>query len=121
MGPSSVGNVLVHAVGVGDQPRRSPACGAFLADAGYGRKRGSKAVADVRSDLGHCGAHQSIITGLSARFRIVDLVSPLEARQTLSGWSRSGVRCIPGLHCPVADSQLPYLRTACFSAFEFWC
>src|SRR5437870_2072485 len=106
LGASSLNNVLVHPLGVGDQPRRSADGSALLVVASDGRKRRSKAVADVRSDLGHYGAHQSIITGLSARFRVVDLASTLEARQTLSGWNRSGLRCIPRLHCPVAHSQL---------------
>src|SRR6202030_2125777 len=89
LGASSLDNVLVHSLGVGDQPRRSADGSALLVDAGDGRKRWSKAVADVCCDLGHCGAHESIITGLSARFRVVDLVSTVEAWQTFSGWNRS--------------------------------
>src|SRR2546429_6764619 len=121
LGSSSRNNVLVQAVVGVDQPRRSGDGSALLVDAGDGRKRWSKAVADVRSYLGHCGAHQSIITGFSARFRVVDMVSTLEGRQTFSGWNRSGLRYIPRLHCAVANSQLPYVRTSCVSTFELWC
>src|SRR5436190_819336 len=121
VGPSSIDHVLVHALGVGDQPSHPPAGSDLLVDAGDERKGWSKAVALVRTDLGHYGAHQSIITGLSARFRVMGLVSTLEGRQTFSGWNRSGLRCIRRLHRPVADSQLPYVWTICVSAFELRC
>src|SRR5882672_9532601 len=111
MGTSAVSNVLVHALGVGDEPRCAFASGALLADAGNGRKGGLETVAGIRADLGHRRSHEYLITCLPTRFRTLDLVSPLEAEQAFSSWNHPCLSHVSGLYHAMAHSQLPHFRT----------
>src|SRR5207245_1334627 len=97
MGASANCDVLVHALGLGDQPCRPAAGPHFLAGTetrGTGRHQ---AMDRVWAVVGRGRADQYFPALFSARIGIVALVPAWEERQALAGWSCPGI-CLLRCH-----------------------
>ena len=91
LGAAAVCDLLVHALGVGNEPGRTVAGDHFLADARDGREKRVEAMAAVWLAVGRCCADQHCPAVIFARFRVVGLVPSRQARQAFAGRSSSRV------------------------------
>src|SRR2546423_1408012 len=87
LGAVADGHVLVHALGVGDKPRRVPAWVFFLADIGVKKPKWHNAVDCIRLALGSGRADQYFAGYVSAGVGIVAVVPPMESREAIFGRS----------------------------------
>src|SRR5581483_2709786 len=118
LGAASECHLLEHALGLGNQPRRSVHGCDLLDDPHPRRSRRLAAMDRIRPALGNRSPDQHFPARLPSSIRIVDLVSPRQAEQAFTCRGAVGVRNFLRLHHSLADSQLPYFRAACFHPLE---
>src|SRR4051794_41160311 len=85
LGAIADGHVLVHALGVGDKPRRVPACDYFLADVGVRKSKCHIAMVCIRLARGSGCADKSFAGYFSAGIRFGAVVPPMENREAVFG------------------------------------
>src|ERR1700733_3741738 len=106
LGAAPLRHVLVHALGVGDEPGGVSVNLNFLAGSDLGRPRRPLPVDRVRRALGFGCPNQYLSSGVSSRFWLVGLASPLDKKETLVRRSDAGLDYFSSLHRPVVSAQL---------------
>src|SRR5271166_4787750 len=106
MGTAPECDLLVHALGVGDEPVGTASGDNFLAGADAGRSRWTVAMDLVWFALGHCSAEQHFPAFVLTGCGIVGLVPPGESWKAASGRRSDCVHGVRRLHHAMDNSQL---------------
>jgi len=121
LGAAAVRHLLVHAVGLGDQPRRAAAGSDFLADADHGRERGMQPWLMFGLLWGIAGLTNTAllsflpVSGLWSWYHRAKL-----GKRSLGGVVLATIifaACIT----PWFNSQLSHIRATCFHPLKFRC
>src|SRR5581483_12470091 len=118
VGVAPLSYVLVHPLGVGNQPRRSSSCSNFLAHAGFGRERRMEAMAGIWTAVGHFRVDQHFPAFISSSFRAMGLVPAMEAWKIFFRGHCSSVAGLRGVHYPLDCPEPSSLRTACIYSIQ---
>src|SRR6266849_2477601 len=121
LGTVSLRDLLVHQVGMGDEPFGLVGCGHLLDRNFHGRRREQlKSLGAFWIALGNRGAQQPVAAVIPAGIWALCMVSPMEIREAIACRSRASCGDFSCIHYTMAAAQLSCLSSAGISARQFW-
>src|SRR5713226_1260091 len=121
LGTFSLRNLLVHQVGMGDEPFGAAGCGHLLDRNFHGRWREQlKSLGAFWIALGNRGAQQPVAAVIPAGLWALRMVSAMEIGKAIACRSCAGVGNLSRSHYTVAAAQLSCLSSTSISTRQFW-
>src|SRR6266849_4430992 len=121
LGLISLRDLLVHQVGMGDEPFGAAGCGHLLDRNFHGRQQGQPpSMGPFWTALGNRGAQQPVAVVIPAGLWALRLLSAMEIGKAIACRSCAGIGYLSRIHYTMAAAQLSCLSSTGISARQFW-